>query len=269
MHPEQAKTYTPAESFDEREFYHAMMEDVRQGGSDAKQQWIEQHPERAQEIEIFFDLPDYMTTQKRIAEKEKMSPQERRENFQSLTEWHYLLTNQLIHNAERKEEMRDFWDRLFTLADIVPDGRLYLARTKTGIAAQAATYHILDRLGYSPKLARPADDAFHAEDLTGYSPAQEQAMSIQTKTKKEYTRVRVEKQDHVAYPAIASHGSRVSSASMDDLPHFRGSLAALKERLQQQVVSYRIELPRQHYDMNTGVPTNESVEQVQEQLAVL
>lgn len=227
-----------------------------------KEEFINEHPERSQEIEIFFDFPEYCQINQEIKEKKRWSEEERLKKFENLTERNFLVTNYLLHNYQNKEGLVEFWKKLRSLSKDLRGGEHTWALSKSGITAQACTYHVLEKLGFKPELSIPYDDAFKKEDLTCYLP---EKTVIQTKTKKEWEDLKIEKIKHISYPTVSSDNARISSHELEYLPHFQGSLDELKKQLGKEVVSLKLKIPRNFYDHDTGIPTEEGLKEFQEE----
>lgn len=225
-----------------------------------KHEFIEKYPERAQEIEIFFDFPEYCQIRQERDDKVEWKEIELKKKFETLTEMHFLVTNYLDHNDDKEGATR-FWSKLKSAGRHFRDGEKIWALMRSGTVNQKTVIRLLREVGLNPRLAMPYSDAFRGKDLICELPNAEKEMSIQTKTGLKFKEL-----DFVPYPVSSSGRMRISAREGNKLPHFRGSLDELRTRLGQDVISYEADIPRNkdYYDFDTGEPTKKCAEEFKE-----
>lgn len=222
-----------------------------------KHQFIERYPERAQEVEIFFDFPEYCQIDQEIADRMRWPQGEVQKKYTTLTEFVFLIRNHSIYNVDNQKSQEYFWNKLRMVSANFRDGDSISNRLESCVESETCAYLLAEESGLNPTQTTPEKDAFEKQDLTGYSPTGER-IAMQIKTRKKWRKLNIKESNEIVYPTISAGDIRLSSDENDDIAGFRGSLSELRERLKNpKIISLKFEFPGEgYYEKYTGKPTD-------------
>lgn len=226
-----------------------------------KNRFIEKYPERAQEIEIFFDFPENCQIRQEIKDHVKWEKGTAPQKYENLTEWNFLTTNYLLHNIKNEKGAGKFWSALRPIAmKNFRDGFELWATAKSGNVAQTAAIAACEQ--FKPSQTTPFDDKVNAKDLILHSPYENQEVSVQVKTKKDMEELDVTQVECINYPSISVKDINFSTVNLNEAPHTKMPLELLKELYGKKKISFEIDLPKKMYNPLTGEPTEECIEKL-------
>lgn len=276
MNPETLVTEIPKQEkkdYSEDQFYYEMVGIIDKHWRNfdnlqsEKHRFIEEYQERAEEIEIFFDFPEYCQIQQEIRNKKRWKKEEVPMKFKSLAEWHFLVTNYLLHNYRDEEGSREFWKATRFISRNFRDGEQQWAMSRSGMTMQVCVHNLLERLNLHPKLSMPEDDYLSGEDLCGWN-EEGKEMFFQTKTGKQIKELSIDKIGYLTYPVSSSGKIRMVGNEMNKINSFKGTLEELKEKLEEGLISLEVCVPRdeKYYNKDTGMPTEVCIKEFQEKI---
>ena len=130
--------------------------------SDIRRVYEEKYPDQLEGISALFDLASFLDLDKRLDAHEEKG-KERSALIDEVTRYQYLLTH-LIARTSDKEFLGSFWQIAEDVARKKENIRS-LNMMRKGILSQVAVLKIMEKIGASPTLSHPRDDARHAIDL--------------------------------------------------------------------------------------------------------
>lgn len=195
----------------------------------------------------FFEEEELMNLEK--------NKNKRAELLQSLTEYQFLLTHFVLTNSQDKEMLALFWETARSRAG--EDYKKRFKMLKRGVLTQAAIFHIYERMGKSPKLSHPAEDAFGAIDMwTGIDKA------VQIKGDQHQKKPIIIDADEVDFPGV-----ELDSPTNYRWKHYNNGYSRFRIKLKKyckktgrDINAFYIVLPHKSFDSVTGEPNDKTVE---------
>lgn len=236
-----------------------------------KEECQHQHPDRLQEIELLFDLEEFLHFGLEFKRGGKIT--RFREKIKALTEFQFTATDYIAQNAENREYLQAL-RRSFERIATAKMGTESAAKEKIdaswrGLLGQVATFHILGKLDLHPTLAHPEEDAFEKTDLHCELPTQKASVAIQAKHRQQLTRTTLTATKTIRYPAVKMKHEQTevfaSSTDVEGTPHLTQSVSS-KTRPGVKVIAISVHIHPEGCDPITGVPTEETVEGCRKQL---
>jgi hypothetical protein len=269
------KNETSAELKARRELQRELLASIVLGDAEksevVRNKYIEKFPDQLEGVMALVDFGTNIDENKFINEQrletDPNKKEERLRVYESLTQYNFLLTNFIRQNGANKEFLDAFWD---TLEDIAKKKRAlpYAHGLRRGILSQVATYKIFERLGMSPKLSHPEEDAFRKVDIWVEG---EGAVQVKGSSKKgDELFIETDKISFPSSEVVSQDGTKV---------HYNGYLMREFSKFQMKIDRYARErgenikgfvavVPYQEFDHVTGEPSRDIVDRSARSLGV-
>lgn len=242
----------------QRSLLEALKNDDQEKVKELQEMYFREYPDQLEGVTVLFELANFNKLNKKVSEDRK-EYKTQKSDFEELTQYQFLLTDFILYNSEDKEFMQNFWK---VWAKISEDQNLLreFNLLKRGILSQVAVHKLFDKLGYSPRLAHPREDAFDAIDIWT-----EAGDVVQIKGTDKNQPVILESEE-IAFPAVEVKDKGtlkyLNSFMMQHAQRFRTKLQRFNEKTHQAAKGYFVVIPYTKFDHITGEPDREFVERV-------
>lgn len=222
-----------------------------------------EYPDQLEGVDVLLEFPAYVDLQRQIQSLPRIArsheeKEAKKEIFQSLTEYHFLISHFVEQNGDDKNFLEKFWGIMEELG--ATQGNLRQVQImRSGVLSQVAALKIFEQLGQHPKLSHPDQDAFDAIDMWT-----DGDVAVQIKTGRNRDDELLLDADDVAFPGVqmndADGSTRIVNTDlMHDVARFHTKSSAYGDRIGKKVSGYYAVIPKQTYDHVTGNPSEEIV----------
>ncbi len=237
-----------------------------------RDRYVSEYPEQLEGVEVLIGFPEYINLQEKVKflAARSNNPDEirlRKEAFQSLTEFNFLLSHFVEQNSDDKEFLEQFWGILEEMG--ATSGNLRQAQmTRRGVLSQVAALKIFEKLGQHPTLSHPSQDAFDAIDMWT-----DGDKAIQIKTGQHLDDELLVDTDEIAFPGVQTKGTgdsirMINTDLMTDISRFQTKSSAYGKRIGKNVSGYYAVIPKQSYDHVTGIPSENIIRRFANKLGI-
>lgn len=181
------------------------------------------------------------------------------------TQYQFLLSHFLRNKSNDKDALDVFWHRLERTAREAHATENLKALRRSALS-QVAVLKTLERLGYTPAIAHPHEDAFDAIDVWADDNA-----AVQIKGAK-HADIAVEETDTLEFPGIESNIGGVerhfnTRFTEEKFKKFSVKVEKYNKKYQKNIRGYFIVVPENNFSFITGEPDEEFVETLRSKLA--
>ncbi|MFA5987794.1 MAG: hypothetical protein WC797_04060, partial [Candidatus Paceibacterota bacterium] len=242
--------------------------DARSRINEVKKKCIERFPDQIKEIELLFGIVDMASNMDLIVETQGSSGQEarrqpgyrpdqqvlqqRKEAFEELAEYNYMLTDTALRLSDNPEAISNFWKELEDLTKIIPgDERINLNRLwsiKSGVLSQVAIFKGLEKQGLAPKLSVPKEDAFNSVDIWL---DKQTALQIKTSRSINYPQI-FNLDDLFSEQSVIGQGLEKQLRAIE---RSKAGIERLRKISRKNINGYIVLLPTKEFDPTTGTPS--------------
>lgn len=232
--------------------------------SELQRLYGEKYPDQLEGISALFDLAPFLDLDKRLDAHEEKG-EERREMIDEVTRYQYLLTH-LIARTSDKEFLGSFWRMAEEIARVKENTRS-LNMMRKGILSQVAVLKIMEKIGASPTLSHPRDDARHAIDLWIDS---KKAVQVKGIREDKQQLPEIMETESVSFPGVEIESDdgvkHFNSEMFQKFQHFQARLDVYRELAGKRIKGYMMVIPYSAFDPVTGEPSEDIVEFVREKI---
>lgn len=232
-----------------------------------KEEYEKKYPDQLEGIEVIFQFKNFLKDQNTI-DATRGYERSRKDTFESITQFQFLITHFVSNNSENKEFLANFWEILEEMARATNDSEniTRVNKLRKGVLSQVAIYKICDRLGIKPKLSHPKEDAFDAIDLWTDSETPVQIKGARDDQEKPT----IIETEAIPFPnvQIDSEGQTtfLSPYLRDQTQKFRMKLSEYEMRVGKHLKGYLMVIPYSKFDFVTGEPSDDIVQFFKETL---
>jgi len=229
----------------------AMQAHDQQRIKELEEVYLREYPDQLEGVTILFEMANFLNLSVQVA-SDKEEFKAKKDDFEYLTQYQFLLTDFIVYNGKDKAFMEKFWK---VWAKIAQDQNLLneFNKLKRGIMSQVAVHRLFAELGFAPKLSHPREDAFDAIDIWT-----ERGEVVQIKG----TRVPATQIEH------KSTLKYLNSYMFQEAQRFRAKLKRYNQRTGKDAKGYFVVIPYSKFDPITGEPDEDFVRQVKKELAI-
>jgi len=237
---------------------------------DLKEEYMTQYPDQMEGIEVIFGMKRFVSISNRLSSKGQEIPwKEKMDMLRDLTEYQYLITHYILEAGKSqggRKFLRNFWQLGETIAHNAGLLEQFMG-IKKGVLGQVASYKIMEKLDYNPKLSHPNLDAFYSVDLLT-----EDNMAIQVKTdsSQEPKVLEIRDTEEAGVPTVVYNkkGEKifVNERHSQALNRFKINLQKLSEETGETYSGKEFIIPIRMIDENTGEPNRAAVDFFEKEL---
>ncbi|MBU6415504.1 hypothetical protein KGQ34_04690, partial [Patescibacteria group bacterium] len=260
-----AKEMTEQENMQKR-LFQAFRDNNAKEIASLKKYYEENYSDQLEGIEILFGLNSFFETQKFLDTHKKDGwNEEVGQRVQSLTEYQFLLSDFVRHNARDKEFLSVFWEALERNAETSSHLKI-MHQLRRSVLSGVALMKVFEALGKKPFLSHPSEDAFRAIDMWIDA---ESAVQVKGAFSREDS-LSIVDTDSIAFPAVEvkeSGSSKLFNSHFSrHLQTFHAKIKNYEAVVGKKLRGYFVVIPYEKFDFVTGEPDEEIIQEVRHKL---